>query len=161
MTRESLMINIRYSFQLETMQATLCNRLDRCFAFVQIILGSVIWASYSFLPPHILPLLGAIITVISVAGFALQPGRTAILCDIQARKMKALLSVPHDLPDEDLRVAFLKTEEGDNPVFGILRDAAYKRALTALGYASDAKLITLTLAEKIVAWMAGDLPKDD
>ncbi|MBS9333227.1 hypothetical protein KEP72_18635 [Escherichia coli] len=155
MTRESLLIKIRYSFHIETMQETFYNRLDRCFTFAQIILGSAIFASFGSLP-----LLGAIVTVISVAVFVWQPGKTAMLCSIQARRMKVLLNKAPDLSDEELRTVFINAEEGDNPTLGLLRDAAYKRALIALGYSSEAESITLTMPEKIAAWFAGDLPKD-
>ncbi|HAX5209050.1 TPA: hypothetical protein JZG45_003902 [Escherichia coli] len=156
MTRESLLIKIRYSFHIETMQETFYNRLDRCFIFIQIILGSAIFASFGSLP-----LLGAIVTVISVASFVWQPGKTAILCSMQARKMKTLINKAPDLSDEELRAAFINAEESDNPTSGLLRDAAYKRALIALGYSSEAVSITLTMSEKMAAWFAGDLPKDN
>lgn len=156
MTRESLLIKIRYSFHIETMQETFYSKLDRYITFIQIILGSAIFASFGSTP-----LLGAIVTVISVASFVWQPGKTAMLCSIQARKMKMLLNKAPDLSDEELRAAFINAEEGDNPTLGLLRDVAYKRALIALGYSSEAESITLTTSEKIAAWFAGDLPKDN
>ncbi|HAY0339772.1 TPA: hypothetical protein JS305_003694 [Escherichia coli] len=74
--------------------------------------------------------------------------------------MKVLLNKAPDLSDEELRTAFINVEESDNPTLGLLRDAAYKRALIALGYSSEAESIMLTPPEKIAAWLAGDLPKD-
>lgn len=42
----------------------------------------------------------------------------------------------------------------------MLRNAAYKRALIALGYSQEANAIQLTTMEKIAAWFAGNLPEE-
>lgn len=156
MTRETTLFNIRYSFHIETMQATFYNRVDKFLTFTQIILGSAIFASYGSLP-----LLGATVAAISTASFVWQPGKAAMLCDIQSRRMKELISKPANFSDEDLHAAYIKAEESDNPTIGLLRDAAYKRALISLDRSSEAKMITLSIPEKITAWFASDLPKDD
>lgn len=59
--------NIRYSFHIETMQATLYSRLDRLMSFVQIMLGSAIFAAYGSLP-----LFGAVVACISAISFVWQ-----------------------------------------------------------------------------------------
>lgn len=156
MTRDSTLFNIRYSFHIETMQATFYNRLDKLLTFAQIMLGSAIFASYGSMP-----LFGAVVAVISVASFVWQPVKTAMLCEIQSKKMKELISKPADFSNEDLHAAYLKAEESDNPTLGLLRDAAHKRTLIALGRSPEARGITLSLPEKVTAWFAGDLPKDE
>ncbi|MCW2103745.1 UNVERIFIED_ORG: hypothetical protein M2402_000891 [Rahnella aquatilis] len=154
MTRDKTVFHIRYSFHIETMQATLFNRLDRLLTFAQILLGSAIFASYGNIP-----LFGAIVAVISVTSFVWQPGKAAMLCDIQSKKMKELISKPDSFSDLELHAAYTKAEETDNPTLGLLRDAAYKRTLIALGRNSESLLIELTFLEKITAWLSGDLPK--
>lgn len=156
MTRESMLFNIRYSFHIETMQATFYNRLDKLLTFIQIMLGSAIFASYGSLP-----LFGASVAAISVASFVWQPGKAAMLCSNQSQKMKALINTPTTSSDEDIHNAYIKAEEGDNPTLGLLRDAAYKRTLIALGRSFEAKEITLSIPEMVAAWFAGDLPKDE
>lgn len=156
MTRESTLFNIRYSFHIETMQATLYNRLDRLMSLAQIMLGSAIFAAYGSLP-----LFGAVVACISAASFVWQPGKAAMLCEVQAKKMKELISKPSDFSTEELHAAYLKAEEGDNPTLGLLRDAAYKRTLIVLDRSKEASAIRLSLPEKVTAFLAGDLPKDE
>ncbi|EPY4252841.1 TPA: hypothetical protein L9P67_002307 [Klebsiella pneumoniae] len=155
MTREATLFNIRYSFHIETMQATLYNRVDKFLTFAQILLGSAIFADYGSLP-----LFGACVATISIVSFVWQPGKMALLHETQAKKMKALTTMPASISDDDLYASYQKAEETDNPTLGLLRDAAYKRAWIAMGHPEESKKVTLTVAEKIFAWLAGDLPKD-
>lgn len=155
MTRDSIAFNIRYSFHIETMQATFYNRLDKFLTFVQIMLGSAIFAAYGSIP-----LFGAVVAAISAVSFVWQPGKAAMLCEVQAKKMKELINKPSTISVEDLHAAYLRAEEGDTPTLGLLRDAAHKRALIALNRGDEAKKILLSRTEKIFAWFSGDLPKD-
>ena len=138
------------------MQATFYNRLDRFMSFAQIMLGSAIFAAYGSLP-----IFGAVVAGISAISFVWQPGKAAMLCEVQAKKMKELINKPSSFSDEELHAAYSKAEEGDTPTLGLLRDAAYKRALIALGRSSEAMDIRLSIPEKIASWLAGDLPKDE
>ncbi len=156
MTRESIAFNIRYSFHIETMQATFYNRLDKLLTFAQIMLGSAIFAAYGSIP-----LFGAVVAAISAVSFVWQPGKAAMLCEVQAKKMKKLINKPSSISVEDLHAAYLRAEEGDTPTLGLLRDAAYKRALITLNRGDEAKKILLSRSEKIFAWFSGDLPKDE
>ncbi|AIJ10563.1 MULTISPECIES: hypothetical protein [Edwardsiella] len=156
MTRDELLFSIRYSFYIEKMHAILYARLDRLLTFVQITLGSAIFATYGSAP-----LFGAVIAVISIASFVWQPGKTAMLHEIQAKQMKALITMPDSVSDADLHAAYVKVEEGDNPTLGMLRDPAYKRALISLGRSSESAAIKLNMSEKVAAWFSGDLPKDE
>ncbi len=156
MTRELTLFNIRYSFHIEMMQATYYSRLDKLLTFAQIILGSAIFASYGSLP-----LFGATVAAISVISFVWQPGKAAILCEMQSRKMKELINKPSDISDAELHAAYIRAEETDNPTIGLLRDAAHKRALIAMGRTPEAKEIALSYPERVAAWFAGDLPKDE
>ncbi|EOV3348731.1 hypothetical protein ACONGJ_003075 [Edwardsiella piscicida] len=156
MTRDDIIFRVRYSFYIETMHAILYNRLERILTFIQIMLGSAIFAAYGSAP-----LFGAVVAATSIASFVWQPGKTAMLYEIQAKQMKALIAVPDNVTDIDLHAAYIKAEEGDNPTLGMLRDPAHKRALISLGRSSESAAIRLNMSEKITAWFAGDLPKDD
>ncbi len=155
MTREALVFSIRYSFYLETMQAALYNRIDRLLNFAQIMLGSAIFAAYGSLT-----MFGAVVTAISAISFVWQPGKTAMLCELQSRAMKKLISLTYTAPDEQLNAEFLRAQEGDSPSLGLLRDAAHKRTLISLGRSQEASTIRMSFVESAVAWFAGDLPKD-
>jgi len=156
MTRDSTLFNIRYSFQIEAMHATLYNRVDKFLTFAQIILGSAIFADYGSLP-----IFGALVAVISIGSFIWQPGKAAILHEIQSKKMKLLVSKPSSVSDEELHSDYLIAQETDNSMLGLLRDAAHKRTLISFGRFTEANEIKLSLIEKIVAWLSGDLPKDN
>ncbi|ELY5239850.1 hypothetical protein SM868_001364 [Yersinia enterocolitica] len=154
MTRDDTLFHIRYSFHGETMCATLYNRLDRVLTFIQIMLGSAIFAAYGNLA-----LFGALVTVFSVISFVWQPGKTAMLHEIQSKKMKELITNSSNYSDAELLAAYCKAEETDNNILGFLRDAAHKRALIALGRESESTLIKLSFVQKSLSWLAGDLPK--
>jgi hypothetical protein len=138
------------------MQATFYNRLDKFLTFAQIMLGSAIFAAYGSIP-----LFGAVVAAISVVSFVWQPGKTAMLCEVQAKKMKELINKSSSTSVEELHAAYIRAEEGDSPTLGLLRDAAYKRTLIALNRGDEAKRIILSTSEKICAWFSGDLPKDE
>ncbi|WP_447881298.1 hypothetical protein [Serratia fonticola] len=152
MTRDTTVFHIRYSFHIETMHATLYNRLDKLLTFAQILLGSTIFATMGNLA-----FLGALVTVMAIISFVWQPGKAAMLYEIQAKKMKELITKPDTLSDSELHSAYTKAEETDNPTLGLLRDAAYNRALIVSRRESE--LVKLSLPEKVAAWFAGDLPK--
>lgn len=154
MTRDTIVFHIRYSFHIETMHATFYNRLDKLLTFSQILLGSVIFATFGNLA-----LLGAMVTVLSIISFVWQPGKAGLLYEIQSKKMKELITKPSTFSDAELHAAYIKAEETDNPILGLLRDAAYKRTLIALGRSAESSAIKLSLLETIAAWFAGDVPK--
>lgn len=152
MTRDTTVFHIRYSFHLETMHATFYSRVDKLLTFAQIMLGSTIFATFGNLA-----LLGALVTTMAAISFVWQPGKAAMLYEIQAKKMKELITKPDTLSDSELHSAYTRAEETDNPTLGLLRDAAYNRTLIVSGRESE--LIKLSLPEKIASWFAGDLPK--
>ncbi|MEX0396929.1 hypothetical protein KDV94_13700 [Providencia rettgeri] len=154
MTQESLIFKIHNSFFIETMHATLLNRLDKILIFFQIILGSAVFASYGNTP-----LFGFFITVLATISFVWQPSKAALAHDLQAKKMKALITNQNTFTESELLKEYSRAEETDNPTIGLLLSAAHKRALIATGYKTEAAEITLTTFESIVACLAGDLPR--
>ncbi|MEX6381592.1 hypothetical protein ACON3F_04875 [Providencia hangzhouensis] len=155
MTQESLNFKIHNSFFIETMHATLLNRLDKILIFLQIVLGSAVFASYGNTP-----LFGFLITVLAVISFVWQPSKAAFAHDLQAKKMKLLITNQNTFTEIELLKEYSRAEETDNPTIGLLLSAAHKRALIATGYNEEARKIKLTKSESITAWLAGDLPPD-
>ncbi|MEW7001349.1 hypothetical protein M5585_19110 [Serratia ureilytica] len=82
-----------------------------------------------------------------------------MLCEAQSKKMKELITKPDSTSDSELHAAYVKAEETDNPMLGLLRDAAYIRTLIVLGRSSEAISVKLSFIQKAAAWFAGDLPK--
>lgn len=156
MNREDLIFRTYYSFYLETMLATFYGRLDRMLAFIQILLGSAVLASVGFSV-----VVGAVITAASAMSLIWQPAKSAMLCDIQAKKMKTLINTYEQMDDETFRQAYLKAEEADSPCIGYLRDPAMKRTHIRFDNKVAAKRIKLTRFQSLLSHLAGDLPKDE
>lgn len=136
------------------MHATLLNRLDKILIFFQIILGSAVFASYGSSS-----LFGFLITVLAIVSFVWQPSKAAFAHDLQAKKIKALITKQNIFTESELLNEYSRAEETDNSTIGLLLNAAHKRALIATGYEVEAREITLTKTESVAAWLAGDLPR--
>lgn len=149
MKDQDLLFNIRYTFHLETMQATLCGRIDRAMSIGQIFLGAMC-AGFIWLAP----LAGVIIALLSAVSLVCQFGARAVRAEQQARSAKNLLAFDGD--EEELKRRFLAVQENDSEIFGALRNAAHIRASIALGIPDDHPL---TSFEKVCSWLAGDKPR--
>lgn len=156
MNREELIRRTHYSFFLETMLTTFYGRIDRILTFTQLLLGSAVFASFG--NPVVI---GAAVAVISALSFTWQPAKSALLCDIQAKKMKAILNICEQLDDDAFHREYMKAEEGDSPCVGALRDPALKRAYIVLANSEEARKIKLTPFQSLLAHFSGDRPKDE
>lgn len=156
MTREEVLRRTYYSYFIETMQATLLGRVDRVLTFLQLLLGSAVFASLgnSFF-------LGALIATISAISFVWQPAKSALVCEIQAKKMKKLLSSYEKLDDDAFYQEYIKNEDSDSPVIGALRDPALKRAYIVIDNKDEARKINLTPYQRFVSHLSGDCPVDE
>ena len=154
MTREEVVFRANYSYFIETMHATLYGRIDKLITFTQLLLGSAVFASLGN-PIYI----GAIIAVVSAVSFTWQFAKSAMVCETQAIKMKSLIGKTSLFSDDELLSGYLRAEETDSPVLGVLRDAAQKRTHIVLGQYEQASKIKLTVMESFVSWLAGDCPK--
>lgn len=85
-----------------------------------------------------------------------QPGSKAALADLQKRQYESLCARMTSLSDDDLRDAYAKVQENDSAEVGALCDAAYNGELIRLGHPPKHDL---SRREKILAWIAGDLPR--
>lgn len=145
----NIQFDIRYSFHLETMHATLCSRIDRGLTCTQLVLGSAVFADVS-----IAPLVGAIMTVLAAVSLVYQFGASAMKASIQAKNYKAMLY--SDDNEAELKTRFVASQENDSEAFGVLRNPAQIRASISLGIEDNQPM---TRFEKVAAWCAGDLPK--
>lgn len=95
---------------------------------------------------------GVMIIIVAFARLAIRPGRNELLYRLQAERYRALITDCDEPEYGDI-------ERYDNFSIGLLRNAAYKRALIATGYSQEADAVQLTIMEKIAACFAGDLPE--
>ncbi|HEI3268391.1 TPA: hypothetical protein SI311_004872 [Escherichia coli] len=144
---------VRYSFHLEMMMSTLYRRLEYLLHFILILAGGLVLADVGNTA-----LQGLVVIIVAFTVLALRPARNALLCERQAARYRELIRDFEYHPDETELPDMNEIELHDNTAIGLLRNAAYKRALMALGYLQEANDIQLTTMEKIAAWFAGDLP---
>ncbi|MEC4924075.1 hypothetical protein [Escherichia coli] len=147
--------DVRYSFHLETMMATLYRRLEYLLYFILTLAGGLVLADVGNTA-----LQGLVVIIVAFTSLTLRPARNALLCERQAARYRELM---HDFefhPDETELPDMDEIELHDNTAIGLLRNAAYKRTLIVLGYSQEANAIHLTMMEKIAAWFAGDLPEE-
>ncbi|EHS3655144.1 hypothetical protein KV336_002956 [Escherichia coli] len=145
----------RYSFHLETMMSTLYRRLEYLLCFILMLAGGLVLADVGNTV-----LQGLVVIIVAFTVLALRPARNALLCEWQAARYHELIRDFEYHPDETELPDMDEIEQDDNTAIGLLRNAAYKRALIALGYSQEASAIRLTTMEKIAAWFAGDLPEE-
>lgn len=149
MNLHELQFQIRYSFHLETMQAVLCGRIDRLLCIGQIFLGSMCAAFTA-----IAPVMGVLIALLAAVAMVCQFAAKGVRAEHQAAQLKPLLT--SNLSASELEQQFTAIQENDSEVFGALRNAAHMRATIAMGLTDDG--YQLTRFEKVMAWLAGDLP---
>jgi len=144
----NIKFDIRYSFHLETMHATLCNRIDRALTFSQLVLSSSVFANVE----HV-AIIGALMAVLAALSFVYQFSASAMKANIQAKNYKAMLYSNDN--DDQLKAKFISCQDNDSDAFGVLRNAAHIRASIACEIADSYQLSRF---EKFAAWLAGDLP---
>jgi hypothetical protein len=155
MSREELIRQTYYSFFYETMLSTFYGRVDRILNFVLLLLGSAVFASFG--DPIFI---GAVIAVVSSVLFVWQPAKSALLCDIQAKKMKSLIYAHVKMDDDLFHQQYREVQETDSPNIGALRDPAMKRAYIATAHDDESRKIKLSAYQRLLSHLAGDCPKD-
>lgn len=152
MTRHDLVFDINYSYFLEKMSATLTGRIDRFISVTLMVLGCAVFSPYSGVF-----IFGVLIAALSAVQFIYQFGKISGLSEEQAKRYLQLMTEEANLSDSDLLVRFCKLQENDSSPFGLLKGAAFKRTCYKLGFEDTSD--SLANMEKIVSWLAGDLPK--
>ena len=150
MTRDDLIFDINYSYNIEKMYFTILSRIDKTITMVLIILGFSVFAPYmNFFT------FGVIVAVLSVLQLVNQYGQAAGISREQARQYRKLLVEMDNLSDSDLQERHMKIQDADTDPWQSLKGAAFKRTCIIL----DRKCsITLTRWQKFIALLAGDLP---
>lgn len=149
--RHGLEFAVFYSVALCEMHARFWGRTDKWLNFLQIALGSAVFASVGDTM-----VFGGLLVGMTAFTFVWQPGVTAMKFTMQHQKYQALLYKMSALDDAELSRSLLEIGENDQPELGLLTHAAELRAHIRMSKSTD---IRLTLAEKLMSWLAGDLPR--
>jgi hypothetical protein len=151
MKREELIFHANYCFFIESMHARFLSRADKLLTFIQLVIGSSVFASVD--SPM---LLGGALVSFSALSFVWQPAVNATLFANRADQYARLLYREQKLSDEELNNELASCVQNSYSEIGLLCAPAYKRAAIKLGLLNDKKL---TRSEALAAWFAGDLPR--
>lgn len=148
--RNGLEFGVYYSLTLCEMHARFWGRADKWLSFLQIALGSAVFASVGDTM-----VFGGLLVAMTAFTFVWQPGVTAMKFAMQRQKYQELAHKMVKLSDEELSAAISDISENDPSEFGLLTNPAEARASIRMRGSPN---IELTIWEKIMAWLAGDLP---
>lgn len=150
MTRDEIAFSISYSIRLEKMQSTFLARIDRASNFCQLLLGIAVIATN-------LPILtGILVSTLAAFSFVYQPAIKSIEARAQKQKYEKLQGIFATLTDKELTAQFGEIQATDSLVIGSLMHPAHFSEYIRLGKNPDYEL---TRFEKLVAFIAGDLPR--
>ncbi|MGE6284726.1 hypothetical protein ACLHZ9_06770 [Aeromonas media] len=151
MSRYDLKYQLRYSHAIEDMHKRYLERWDSFLSFLQIILGSAVFADFGGNM-----IFGSLLVSLSTISFVWQPGKHSLLFAKRAEYYAHLIICEPNLTDEELRVALCEATEGAPSEYGVLIKPAEMRAAYALGTTPTGKL---TACETVAAFIAGDVPR--
>lgn len=151
MTRHELKFTLYYSQTFEEMHARFWGRTDRLLTFLQIVLGSAVFADVGNNM-----LFGGLLVALSSASFVLQPAMAAIRHTKRDAMYTALILRESQLSDEQLQIELAKAAEDKPTTLGLLANPAHMRACIEIGCPPTT---TLTFWEKMAALIAGDIPR--
>lgn len=153
MTRHDSIFDITYSYHLENMHSILTGRIDRAITFIIIAAGCSVFASLNHYA-----LFGVLIACLSICQVVYQFGRNSGISEDQAKRYKLLIIEVEECDDAELNNRYKSLHSLDTSPWGILCNAAFKRACIVLGLPSGTP--ELTFMEKCFACLAGDLPRE-
>lgn len=151
MVRYELNYQLRYSHTIEEMHKRYLERWDLILNFLQIVLGSAVFADFG---GNVV--FGLMLVILSTVSFVWQPGKASLLFAKRAEYYARLIINESSLTDEELRNALCEAAEGAPSEYGVLTKPAEFRAAYALGSKPTGDL---TICETIAAFIAGDVPR--
>ncbi|MBM6634586.1 hypothetical protein JTF12_09595 [Leclercia adecarboxylata] len=152
MSRSDLEFDIHYSYFLEKMNYTLLTRIDKAITLTLIVLGFSVFAPFANLF-----IFGVVVAFLSVIQLVYQFGQAAGLSKEQMRQYRKLMVNFDSLKDSEINDQFLKLQDTDSFPWQSLEFAAHKRASIALALEDSSD--PLTLKQRIICHVAGDVPK--
>lgn len=154
MSREDLIDRILYSYHFEKLFCTLTGRIDRILQFSLLLLGSSV-ISKTGNPIYV----GLAIAFITALQMAYQYGKSSEHSRKQARQYQKLFTDSFELEEAEIKTRLQEIEDSDFSPWMILSQPAILRTRIQQGIQPDEYEPRLTTLEKIIAWLAGDLPQ--
>ncbi len=150
MTRDEIPFQTGYSIRPEHMQSMLLARLERASHFLLMTPGAAIAARAASVPS------GLGVFVLAMFLFVWQPGTKSVLASAQKQNYENLRAKIDDLPKAGLQQGFALLQENDSQTPGCLCEVACMGEMIRRGITPD---FSLTWLQKVMAFMAGDLPR--
>jgi hypothetical protein len=150
-TKHELLFAIHYAIRLEKMTANLMGRLDRVSSFVQLLLGAAVFADSPYQK-----LIGIILVLTSMFAFVWQPAGKAAQARSQKQEYERLLVAASSMAEDALATSIQEVRAKNSDEIGALCTAAHIGVEISMGLVQS---VRLSPREKIVAWLAGDLPR--
>lgn len=153
MTRPELIFQIGLSARLERMTATLLGRMDRGASFLTLFLSASIFANVASWLQYAIAVMLCAITFFTLV---YQPAAKAVQANFQRAAYDDLYARADVLTDRQLHDELNKLQQQDSAVPGALYHPAHFGEAVRLNLEPNVRMMRY---EKIVAWLAGDLPR--
>lgn len=139
------------------MQSTLCGRVDRFFSFLNFSFIFLFFDAAVFADFHGTMFYGAIIAFFAAWNSNYQFIKKSASAKERAYQYLVLIRDEPNLIDNNLLSRFKQLEKHDSHIFASLGNAAQQKVTIVLGL-KDEPAIKLICFEKIMSWLAGNLP---
>lgn len=140
--RNDLVFELHYSYNLESLNYHLNDRLNKLLITIQLLLSSAVFGDLDrFFPDfHLNIIIGFILAILSVLSLVYGFGEKAALSKVAQAQYQPLLKSYSTMTDEELNKALITSDLLNNNITGTLTDIAYKRASIQLKLEDDTKL---------------------
>lgn len=141
-TREDLVFELYYSYNLENLNYHLNDRLNKLLITIQLLLSSAVFGNLDKCFPdfHLNIIIGFILAILSVLSLVYGFGEKAALSKVAQAQYQPLFKRYSTMPDEELNQALITSDLLNNNITGALTDIAYKRASIQLKLEDDTEL---------------------
>lgn len=154
MSRANLEFQVDYSIALEEMQMVLFGRLDRFCTFLQLVLGTAVFAE---MIPSVIA--GACVAVVAAIQVTYQPGSRSMEAKYQRARYILLKKDSNVMDDDELQESLAELQGDDSPVLGALTHPAYLSTSIARGLTIDKDLRSMNRYQSVCSFFAGNYPK--
>lgn len=154
-TREDLVFELYYSYNLENIYYHFNARLNNLLVTIQLLLSSAIIGDLSryFPNTNFNILIGVVLAVLSIVSLVYRFGEKAALSQVAKGQYQALIKRYPKMNDDELNNALTETDAIDNHIIGAFCDISHKRSAIQLGREDDTKL---NCYQSAIAWFCGE-----
>lgn len=154
MERYEIEFDVRYAYSLENYTETFNRRLHQAITFFQLFFSSIVFASVSGSA-----LYGGVVVILTIVAFIIDPSKKSFEAQRQVLALNNLLNKMDSLSDNELHNEYKSIIKDGSSILGAFKNPAFNRASIRQG--SFDAVLSLSTYESIMAWVGGDLPKNN